>query len=196
MCRNWQADGINLWTITEAILTLTEDTASYLLGGDATNAVNVDDGSPVPRPLQIISARRRDSSGQDVPLTAYLRDQYFNQPNKSASGVTTAYYYDPQRGQGVLYLWPINSDTTETVRFTYQRPLEDFDSVGDNPDFPVEWHKALVYGLAYELCDEYGIPDNIMARIERKHKETYRKLKARDVGEGLFLQPTYWERNR
>lgn len=42
------------------------------------------------------------------------------------------------------------------IRFTKVYRLQDFDAATDNPDFPVRWYKALILGLAAELCPEWG----------------------------------------
>lgn len=47
---------------------------------------------------------------------------------------------------------------TEQVRFTYRRPLFDFDTAADTPDFPLEWPRTILYKLAFDLGDIYSIP--------------------------------------
>lgn len=49
-------------------------------------------------------------------------------------------------------------NATYTARFTYRRRLFDFTAAGDNPDFPQEWNLTLIFKLASELSDEYGLP--------------------------------------
>jgi hypothetical protein len=42
----------------------------------------------------------------------------------------------------------------------------------NNPDFPIEYGNALVWGLAAELGSEYGLPENEQGRLWSiaKHK--------------------------
>ena len=80
------------------------------------------------------------SSSDSKPITGSNWSTYWELTTKS--GVTWAdsvpYYSD------VLYY-------SKVLR------LQDFDAEGDNPDFPVRWYKALIYGLAFELSHEYGL---------------------------------------
>jgi hypothetical protein len=148
MIKGWQAKGINLWRQTEGILTATAGQASFTMGtgGDFTTA----------RPLRITSARLTVSS-IDTPLQEISRQEYFDLPNKSASGRPTCYYYDPALTLGKIYLWPtVATGVSATLKFTYQRSIEDFDAAGDDPDFPQEWLECLAYNLAARLAPKFG----------------------------------------
>lgn len=46
----------------------------------------------------------------------------------------------------------------QQLRLTYRRPLFDFDTASDTPDFPREWPRTLLYKVAFDLGDLYGIP--------------------------------------
>ena len=122
----------------------------------------------VNRPLKITQARRTNSAGTDIPMTQLSRSQYFHLPNKDNEGTPIQYYYDPQLTNGVLYIWNAPNSANDTIRFTVQRSLEDFDAITDDPDFPQEWLEALVYNLADRLTDEYGVAEALKRRIERK----------------------------
>ena len=47
---------------------------------------------------------------------------------------------------------------SEQVRMTFRRPLFDFDHADDTPDFPMAWPRTILYKLAFDLGDIYGIP--------------------------------------
>lgn len=108
------------------------------------------------RPTEIRDARLSIDLGNEIPIEKISNDSYFNLPNKSESGLPTQFYYDPQLTNGVLYLWPVFDSVANTVLFTFERPLEDVDSITDNADFPQEWLEAIVYNLAVRLAPEYG----------------------------------------
>lgn len=142
----WQKMGYNLFRAAEGSLTLVSGQASYQLGGS---------GSPAfaNRPLRITEARYRNSVGNDLPMTEIAREDYFTLPQKTSSGTPTNWYYDPQRSEGTLYVWPVpTTSTANTLRFTYQRDFEDFDNNADEPDLPQEWYDAIVKDLSAELC--------------------------------------------
>ena len=144
--KSWQAAGFNLWRDTEGSITLVASQASYTMGGTSPDVSY--------RPLRISSIRYRDANSKDRPLTPILsRQEYFDLPEKSASGVPTSFYYDPGRDQGTLYIWPVPSSVTiETLKLTYSRTFEDMDANANNPDIPQEWLHALVLTLAAEMC--------------------------------------------
>ena len=60
--------------------------------------------------------------------------------------------------------WPATWGTgtkytcTQQLRMTYRRPIFDFDTASDTPDFPLEWPRTILYKLAFDLGDLYGIP--------------------------------------
>src|SRR5688572_18163611 len=75
-----------LWRMTEGTITLAAGDYDYTL-------------SPVPN--RVISARYRNSSGTDLPLTLLNRQQYFDLPIRSGSGSPTQFYVDYQRDSAV-----------------------------------------------------------------------------------------------
>ncbi len=153
LVKAWQADGMALWARSEYTLALTLDTKSYTIGlGETVN---------IPKPLKITQAILHDTqTNVDIPMRIITRDEYLRLGNKSTNGIPIQIYYDPQRDNGVLYIYPpANSAAVsyKQIKFTYQKPFEDFDASTDNPDFPQEWYEALKYGLASRLAGEYGI---------------------------------------
>lgn len=117
--------------------------------------------STIERPNRITDMRRRravSGSNIDTPVTTLLgRRDYFMLPNKEDTGLPVQAYYDPQTSTGKLYVWPAPDTVDDHLRFTYSRPLQDFDSLTDDPDFPTEWLKALKYNLAVDIAPEYGL---------------------------------------
>lgn len=156
----WQADGMPLWALKQYNFSLTDNTNSYEIGiGKTLN---------VPKPLKIIQAWRRTSSNIDIPLTTLTKNSYNLLSSKTSTGVPTQYYYDPQNLFGTIFIWPTPLSTTDSIYIVYQRPFEDFNASTDTPDFPQEWHEALIYGLAVRLAPKYGMPP--MDRRELKEE--------------------------
>lgn len=46
----------------------------------------------------------------------------------------------------------------QQLRMLYRRPIYDFDTAADTPDFPIQWPRMLVFKLAFDLGHIYGIP--------------------------------------
>ena len=149
------------------------DTVVITTGLDAAAAIDnkvYHYTSKIQRPLRIMNLLRRDSSGIDTPIFLISDDEYQNLSLKTSSGSVNEAYYNPTRDtNGELHVWVTSSSVKDTIFVVYQRPFEDFDAAADNPDFPVEWFRALVYGLAYDLASDYGIPlqERALLKLDR-----------------------------
>lgn len=183
MLKTWQAEGLRLWLTAEGSMTLVVSKQSYVMGSG---------GSFTTRPLRILSMRFRDSNSRDVPMLRLAREEYFDLPLKSATGIPTQFYYDPGRASGTLYVWPVlATGSTGSVRFTYERTIEDVDDGTDDFDLPQEWLETLAYNLAVRIAPKYGSAGGPnFAEI----KEAAGALKARldswdDEMGSVFMQP-------
>jgi hypothetical protein len=136
--KNIQKDE-DLWVTTDVTHTLTPGTESYTVG----TGLDIDTA----RPLKLKHCRRRDASGNEIAMDVVSRQEYMEQPTKSTQSQALSVYYDPQIANGVLYVWPTGTATDKTIILTFQRPIQDFDSNGNNPDLPDEWNIWLVYYL-------------------------------------------------
>lgn len=177
------ADGMPLWTVSSASIALSLNKSSYTIGPSGADVT-------MERPVKIISARRKDSSDIEVPVTMISRDEYDNIPLKTSDGKILNVYYDPQLGNGTMYVWPRADDITDTLEITYQRTFEDFDSASDTPDFPQEWYLALIYGLADILSDAYPVDPKIVRKINAKAFELKEHALNWSVeDDSIFFQP-------
>jgi len=118
----------------------------------------------IPRPLKVLSARRENSS-TEIEMFQLSREEYFNLPNKTATGTPVQYYYDPQQGTVKMYLWPTPSTVDDVINLTYLDELEIISANTDTSNFPQEWMEYLVYGLAVRIAPLYGIavPNEVLA---------------------------------
>ena len=126
------------------------------------------------RPLKIVDARRHNiASATETPISdtqggLMARLDYFALPNKAQTGTINRAFYDPQReALGYLHLWQPPSTITDLVKFTWHRPLMDFDAAADTPDLPTEWIDPIVWNLALAMAPEYKVSDATYGRIER-----------------------------
>lgn len=124
------------------------------------------------RPLKVLDARRYNfTSAIDVPLGEMDRIEYAEMPNKTSTGAVNSFYYDRRGGAnstGFIYLWPAPATVDEAIKMTVARPIQDFSAAGDDADLPQEWIRAIEWGLADELADEYDVPEPKRTRIERR----------------------------
>lgn len=164
MLKTWQTEGLRLWLTKEGSMTLTPNKQSYVMGTG---------GNFVERPLRILSIRFRDSGARDIPMRLLSREEYFDFPLKTSAGIPTQYYYDPGRASGTLYVWPVlATGSTGSVRFTFERPIEDMDANTDDFDLPQEWLETISYNLAVRIAPRYGAAKG----------ENFAEIKAAAVG--------------
>jgi len=173
-------------------ITLTDALTSDVSSGATVYAYTAADDL-IDRPLRIPSIERSNQNASpeiDTPMGKMSRDQYRSLPIKTTTGVPNQYYYDPKRSTGTLYIWPAPQVITDLLKINYLRPIQDFDSTANDPDFPQEWLETLKYQLATRLAAEYGRvlrPD--VAAIAADLLET---LKGWDVEDtDTFFQPDF-----
>lgn len=151
MIKGFEADGMPLWAIKEYTFTTVANTGTYNIGVSQT--LNT------PMPLKVIQGYRIEQSGAvNVPLLVYNHYDYNLLPVNASSGEPVNLFYQPLSTYGTLKLWPTPIDATTTITIVYQRPFEDMNASTDDFDFPSYWTEALIYGLAWRLAPEYGIP--------------------------------------
>jgi hypothetical protein len=123
----------------------------------------------IERPLRIESARRtRLGDDTEVELDKWSRQEYTSQTNKVSRGTPTAFYYSPNLDNGEISIWQTAQSVQQVLKFTFQRNIEDFDVTANNPDFPIEWAKTLIWNLAADIGLEYEVSLQKMQMIEAK----------------------------
>lgn len=160
MLKGWMRYA-GIWRLKEGYATPVADQQGYSLD---------------PRPYWVIDVRWRDADGNDIPMTEMTRQEYYDLPLKSTNGVPTQWYFDPQRSTSDLYIWPLPSSiTTETLRITYQRRIEDIDDTDNEIDVDQEHLETVGYNLAARLADDYGRRgphiDRVIARAQQLFEE-------------------------
>ena len=147
MVKAWEAEGMPLWALTTYTISLVANQTSYTLNS--------------PKPLKPIQAWNRNTSSLvDIPMRMISRQEYNILGNKSTTGNPIQLYFQPNRDDSTVFLFPTPDSTSagqQVIYFVAQRPFQDFDSATDTPDFPQEWYQAVMYGLAQLLAGLYNI---------------------------------------
>lgn len=110
------------------------------------------------RPLRVVkdTIYRRDVNNNDQPITLIAKTEYDLLTAKTQTGKTIQAAYQPFLSSGRLWTWPCADLSTDVLRFTVERAIQDFDVTTDNPDLPVEWSIALYKNLAVLLAPGNG----------------------------------------
>lgn len=161
-------DGTIFWT-TATMAGTTATLGVVTTGAAASGNVVYGHTSRVVRPLRVVkdSLYRRDSSDNDTPVTLIAKTDWDLLTAKTSSGKVIQAAYQPFLTSGRLWVWQPNDVATETLRFTIERPVQDFDSTTNTPDFPIEASLALVLNLAVLLAGPNGASGELPLLIPR-----------------------------
>jgi hypothetical protein len=160
MVLSWHNEGIFLWTLADVTQTLTHSVETYSTVSAAVMGIE----NPY---------IRRDDL--DFPLASITKEEYDNINNKSQEGKPNKIYFFRGLSSYTIYLWPVPENSSDILHYVNIVRLQDFDTAADNPDFPVEWSNALIFGLAAVLAPEY-ISDINFLNYLLKMAEYYKKL--------------------
>jgi len=118
------------------------------------------------RPTKIVSAFRRDKNNIDTEIRMIGEEEYRQQTNKGSDGPPVEAWYQPTLDNGTLYVWPVDGGAnTDKVILSAQYYPDDFDAATDNPQFPIEFGNALIWGLAAEIASEHGLTEREQGRL-------------------------------
>lgn len=127
-------------------------------------------------PLRLLDVRYKDAGGREIPMIEMTRSDYWELPQKTSKGVPTQYWFDSDSQDLKIYVWPVKASvTTETIEYTYQRKLNDIDSLDNNIDVPEEWLDTLGYQLAMRLLPTFGVGGEVAARIEARAERLWQE---------------------
>jgi hypothetical protein len=135
MFADWANRGLNLWTVTQTTLTLTQGQAQETLAADVVDILDM--------------ALRRD--GTDYEMERISRKQYLDFPNKTSQGRPSQFYFDRQISP-VINLWQTPENSTDELVYYCVRRIEDADALVNTTAIPFRFYPCMVAGLAYYLA--------------------------------------------
>lgn len=110
------------------------------------------------RPQRIVPGTlyRRDITDGDTPVTLIGKTEYDQMTGKTETGKIIKVAYQPFLTSGRLWTWPCADLATDVLRFSYERPIQDFDATTDTMDLPIEAAKAVYLNLAVDCAKMFG----------------------------------------
>ncbi len=135
MFAEWANRGLNLWTVTEDTLTVTQGVSEYTLATDVIDILDM--------------ALRRN--GTDFEVTRISRSDYLDFPNKTDQGRPSQFYFDRQISP-VITLWQTPENSTDQLVYYYVRRIEDVNTLTNTTGIPFRFYPCMVAGLAYYLA--------------------------------------------
>lgn len=92
----------------------------------------------------------------EIPLAKVNRDDYSNLSNKFFASRPTEFWYNKQRSQPLLTLWPAPQAQytfSQIVLYT-QRYVQDVGTLSQELEVPQRWYRAIMLQLANDLSSE------------------------------------------
>jgi hypothetical protein len=172
MFAEWANRGLNLWTVTQASITLTQGTATYTLQPDVVDILEM--------------VLRRD--GTDYEMDRISRSDYFDFPNKTNQGRPSQFFFNRQISP-VINLWQTPENSTDQIVYYYVRRLEDADTMVNTGGVPFRFYPCMVAGLAYYMAMKRA-PDRLQV-LKAVYDEEFQRASDEDRDRvPLKLQPS------
>ena len=173
MFADWANRGLNLWTVTQATLSMVSGTSAYTLTSNYTDLLEV-----------VI----RNSSNVDTTLTKMSRSEYLSIPNKSSSGRPTQFFYDRQVTP-TLTLWPTPNSSADTLVYYFVNMIQDVDTLQNTTDAPFRFLPCMVAGLSYYIAIKKA-PERVQM-LKSIYEEEFQRAADEDEDRvSLKLQPS------
>jgi hypothetical protein len=197
VARTLSAKGMPLWAMESAVITFDNFATSAAVTWGPSKTISTGTAGAGYRPLKVIHAIRRDSSGTDdvdVPMQIAEYTHYMSLPNKETTGTPLVVYHNPLHSWSTLNVWPLPDstwlDTDHKMVLWLQREFQDFDGTSDEADFPKEWTEAFIYSLAYNLAPNYGLPPADRAALKADRDKLIADMEGFGTEEGsIRFQP-------
>ena len=140
MTIEWQNRGINLWTIDEGTVSLTQGTATYSLPADTIDL------------LEQVIRTGTGTTQQDLTITRISVSTYATIPTKTDTGRPIQVFIERLRDNPRITVWPVPSSDEYTFVYWRLRRIEDAGSGAQTADMNFRFLPCLVAGLAYHIA--------------------------------------------
>lgn len=171
MLAEWANRGLNQWTITTGTQTVTEGTASYQLGTDVIDI------------LDVVVRRTINNNSTDIILNRISRSEYFNIPNKDTKARPSQFFLDKQNNP-TIFLFPAPENSTDVIRFNKLTRMDDADNARNTMDMPFRFYPCFVAGLAYYISLKKS-PDRT-SLLKSIYEEEFRRAADQDEDRASF----------
>lgn len=171
--KDWQSDDVFLWQENTDVIQLSTGKERY----DYPN-------NPPVHCIDKVFLRRRngDNTYSDTELNFIPYREFQSIYNKSNQGRPTDYTVDVKTQE--LIPWPVPSER-DSLLVLYIAALKDMEVASGKPgDFPVKWHRALMYALAVDLADDYPVSATKYKQLKDAKSDCYLRARGSESGNG------------
>ena len=169
---SWANQGINLWTVTPADITLIQGQGTYNLPADCIDIFE-----------QVIRQNQGSQYNQtDIVIPRIALPTYAAIPNKLAQGRPVQVWVNRQTPIPQINVWPTPNVSGYIFHYWYLRRLDDAGSTGTvTQEVPFRFFDALTAGLAYQLAMKQPELDaNRIQMLKANYDEVFQLAKDED----------------
>jgi hypothetical protein len=172
MFADWANRGINMWTVAQGTITLTQGQATQTLTADVVDV------------LEVVLRR----SNTDFEVERISRGEYATLPNKTTQGRPSQFWFNRQIDP-VINLWAVPDNSTDQLIYYYVQRIEDADALVNTTDMPFRFYPCMVAGLAYYIAMKKA-PERIQL-LKSVYEEEFQRASDEDEDRvPLKLQPS------
>ena len=172
MFAEWANRGINMWTVEQGTITLTQGQAQETLLPDVVDV------------LEIVLRR----GNTDYEVERISRGDYVTLPNKTTQGRPSQFWFNRQISP-VINLWAVPENSTDQIIYYYVQRIEDADTLVNTTDMPFRFYPCMVAGLAYYLAMKRA-PERLQL-LKSVYEEEFQRAADEDEDRvPLKLQPS------
>ena len=152
MTIEWQNRGINMWTIDEGTLSLTQGTSEYTLPADTIDLLE----------QQIRTGSGNVATQSDLTISSISVSTYASIPNKLTQGRPIQVFVERLRDAPKINVWPVPDNDDYIFYYWRMRRIEDAGTGVNTADMNFRFFPCLVAGLAYYIAMK---EPELMARV-------------------------------
>lgn len=164
----WANRGINLWTIEEGTIALTQGTGQYNLPTDT---------------IDLLDHVIRTGTGtvqSDLNISRISVSTYASIPNKNAQGRPIQVWIDRQADIPQINVWPVPDNANYTFAYWRMRRIQDAGNGVNTQDIPFRMLPCLVAGLAYYLSLKIPEAMNRIEMLKASYEEQWNLASSED----------------
>ena len=135
----WANRGVNLWTIEEGSVSLTEGTITYNL---PTNTIDL---------IEQVIRTGTGTNQQDINISRISASTYATISNKNTEGRPNQVWINRQAARPTINVWPVPEDNDYTFVYYALNRIEDAGNGVNTQDIPFRFLPCMVAGLAFYL---------------------------------------------
>lgn len=172
MFADWANRGINMWTVEQGTINLTQGQGALTLTSDVVDV------------LEIVLRR----NNTDYQVERISRGDFVTLPNKTTQGRPSQFWFNRQIDP-VINLWAVPENSTDQLIYYYVQRIEDAGSLVDTTDMPFRFYPCMVAGLAYYLAMKRS-PERLQL-LKSVYEEEFQRAADEDEDRvPLKLQPS------